>query len=184
MFATRGQSWGSFVWIMNFIMLGHKLYICYLNQFFYNKFAPSHVVFVSIVAGFNIINKFWLRFKLYFPAKSQIAHAIMVLITSVGQANTWRRLRGWAQCLQIPCNSSLSMIRCEIEDVTQNFRRFTATNTIGCAAKNRTETCDQPRRICLENFNYYLINSVIRWWLKYKTNLTFRVMNALTSRIG
>ena len=184
MFATRGQSWGSFVWIMNFIMLGHKLYICiWINSFI----ISLHRLMLSssqLSAGFNIINKFWLRFKLYFPAKSQIAHAIMVLITSVGQANAWRRLRGWAQCLQIPCNSSLSMIRCEIEDVTQNFRRFTATNTIGCAAKNRTETCDQPRRICLENFNYYLINSVIRWWLKYKTNLTFRVMNALTSRIG
>lgn len=63
-------------------------------------------------------------------------------------------------------DSSPAMIRCEIEDVTQNFRRFTATRPIGSGAKNRTETCDQPRRICLENFNYYLIKFVIRWWLE------------------
>ena len=63
-------------------------------------------------------------------------------------------------------DSSPGMIRCEIEDVTQNFRRFTATRPIGSGAKNRTETCDQPRRICLENFNYYLIKFVIRWWLE------------------
>ena len=60
-----------------------------------------------------------------------------------------------------------SLIRDEIEDVPDIFRRFTPLTSLDVLVKPAPRS-QQPRRICLENFNYYLIEFILNTEINMK----------------